>query len=506
MTVLALGALVSAAGARDAQAQQQRPTKIAPPNDEGKQFTTSQVTTSDAETSTNLCVAVMDTGLRTTHVDFAGKVLTVRNFTTDDGGNPNVVTDLNGHGTNVAGITVGNGIHVGIAPGAKVIPLKVLSNTGGGSFTWLEQALDWVIQNRTVYNITVVNMSLGAFSNFTSDNFGADPIQQKIATLRANNVAVCVAAGNDFYSFSSFEGMAYPAIFRETVSVGALYDANIGSVFYGSGAAALTTGPRRHTPFSQRLHTSTNSATKTDVFVPGAALTAAGNANDTAESTFHGTSQATPVAAGLCLLAQQYSIKKSGKMPTVDQLEKWLVATSGSTANTIIDGDDEDDNVLHNNKQYVMTDAIEMLTLENKDLIPPPPPASAVTATYIANPPTLTINKNSGITAGANFTVTRSGSKVVISGNTTTINGKSSVSYNISGAFTLNGDLKDGNDSVSLVSLQLNTLGLKLGNGTDKAVLTYCKVTTSQCDGGAGTDSFVSTTSTITTNKNTSFP
>ena len=49
-------------------------------------------------------VAVLDTGLRSTHVDFAGRVVPGRNFTADGGHDRADVTDRNGHGTNVAGI------------------------------------------------------------------------------------------------------------------------------------------------------------------------------------------------------------------------------------------------------------------------------------------------------------------------------------------------------------------------------------------------------------------
>src|SRR4051812_10788528 len=51
-----------------------------------------------------LAVAVLDTGLRTTHVDFKNRVRSPHNFTGDNGGKEEDVTDGNGHGTNVAGI------------------------------------------------------------------------------------------------------------------------------------------------------------------------------------------------------------------------------------------------------------------------------------------------------------------------------------------------------------------------------------------------------------------
>ena len=115
------------------------------------------------------------------------------NFTPDNGGNPADATDGHGHGTNVAGIAIGRGIHIGIAPGANVIPIKVLDNTNSGQFSWVQQGLDWVIQNRTTFNISVVNMSLGATSNDVIDfDPLVDPIRAQIQTLTNARVAVVI--------------------------------------------------------------------------------------------------------------------------------------------------------------------------------------------------------------------------------------------------------------------------------------------------------------------------
>jgi subtilisin family serine protease len=70
-----------------------------------------------------LSVAVLDTGIRSDHQDFEGKVLETLNFTHADNADDN-----NGHGTHVAGIIVANGVHKGIAPGASVVSLKILSD------------------------------------------------------------------------------------------------------------------------------------------------------------------------------------------------------------------------------------------------------------------------------------------------------------------------------------------------------------------------------------------
>jgi hypothetical protein len=309
-------------------------------------------------TGTGLTVAVLDTGLRTTHVDFTGRVVAQYNFTNDNSGNNDDASDGNGHGTNVTGIIAANKLHIGIAPGAQIIPLKVLSNDDGGSFDAINDALQWVIDNRSRYNITAVCMSLGDSDNYTDDEpFSSDEIRLKIQSLRNEKVAVVVAAGNDFYTHSSQQGMSYPAIFRETVSVGAVYDAREGSFTYSSGAATTESAPDRITPFSQRLHETINPIARTDIFAPGAPITSSGILNDRAESVQHGTSQATPVITGVILLLQEYYLKLTGLLPSVDEIETYL-RDGGIVIN---DGDDEQDNVENTGLSFIRVDVLGAL-------------------------------------------------------------------------------------------------------------------------------------------------
>lgn len=498
------------------------PVHIAPPSDHGEQFTTSRLHATDTQTTsflradtaraqfsvdgTGLTLAVLDTGLRTTHVDFANnKVVARRNFTTDDGGNVNIVTDGNGHGTNVAGIAVARGIHTGIAPGANVIPLKVLTNSGSGSFASVDSALGWVLSNAATYKISAVNLSLGDGSNYTADSFTGDAVRAKIQQLRSQKIAVLCAAGNDFFSFNSQQGMGYPAIIRETISVGALYDANIGRVQYGSGAVATTTAAGRFCPFSQRLHPNVNAATRTDIFVPGAALTSAGIANDNAESTYHGTSQATPTAAGLVLLAQHYVQKRTGQLPTVDQLEKWLRTATARTVQT--DGDDENDNVTNTGLQFASGDAVDMLTAAKTELDGiTPPTTSNVTASYVPSTLTLTLTGD----AGANsITLQPSGSTLRITAATgTTVNGAASASYSIANYTNLKiiANMGSGNDIVTLTSLRANTVTANLQDGADRLSINYSAILQLRVDGGTGTDTLTTTGSSISRRTVTNVP
>jgi subtilisin family serine protease len=317
-------------------------------------------------TGKGLCAAVLDTGINAQHVDFAGRIVAQRNFTPDNGGNANNANDGNGHGTNVAGIVLAKGDHIGMAPEANLVPIKVLQNSGGGSFTWVGQALDWVIQNHATHNISVVCMSLGDGGNYTDDlKLLADPLMQRIAALRNANIAVVVAAGNDYFKHTSKQGMGYPAIIRHTISVGAVYDAEKGAFNYGSGAKAFSTRAGQITPFSQRLHYSVNRITRTEIFAPGAPVTSSGINGPRGESVQHGTSQATPVTAGVILLLQELYLRHAGSLPTIAQLINWL--RRGGVI--IRDGDDENDNVQHTNLAYRRIDAVRALGAVKRELV-----------------------------------------------------------------------------------------------------------------------------------------
>lgn len=315
-------------------------------------------------TGKGLAVAVLDTGLNTTHVDFAGRVLAQVNYTNDNDKREDDATDGQGHGTNVAGLIVANGDHIGIAPDAGVIPIKVLPNSDQGSFDAIRKGLQWVSDHRDEYNISAVCMSLGNRQNYTSDDFGEDAVQQAIRTLREMKVAVVIAAGNDYYTHGSAQGMAYPAIFRECISVGAVYDADIGPFDYGNGLQAKSTHAGQITPFSQRLHKSVNGDTYTRIFAPGSLATSSGIDGDHGESIQEGTSQATPVTVGIILLMQEFYQRMTGELPTVDHLMTWL--ERGSVP--IHDGDDEDDTVTNTNLDFIRVDALSALDAVRREI------------------------------------------------------------------------------------------------------------------------------------------
>lgn len=307
----------------------------------------------------SLTVAVLDTGLNVDHIDFKGRIAGGRNFC--DEGAADDIRDLQGHGTHVAGIVAADGDHVGIAPAANVYALKVLGNDGDGAFAAVEAALQWILDNHLDQGISVAVMAMADGENYQDDaSFVGDPIKVKIRQLRALGIPVVISAGNRYALHGSTQGLAYPAIVRECIAVGAVYDDDVGMRDYpGYGARAYATAADRLTPFSQRLHASLNPDSHARIFAPGAPVKSTGIGGTRGESVDEGTSQAAPVIAGIILLMQEYYQRFIGAavLPPVDLLVDCL----RRGAVDIVDGDDERDNVLHSGLTFKRVDAVGAL-------------------------------------------------------------------------------------------------------------------------------------------------
>lgn len=246
--------------------------------------------------------------------------------------NDNDATDVNGHGSNVSSIIgSSHATYTGMAPGVDIIHLKVFSDAGSGNFGNVESALSWVAANAGTYNIVSVNMSLGDSGNHKTEQsrYG---IGDELAALSTLGVTVVSSSGNSFYSYGSQQGVGYPSADPNSLSIGAVYDGN-GSWGYSSGAQAFSAGADTITPFSQRHQTLST------VFAPGAPITGAGPTGGL--TIMHGTSQSAPHIAGIIALMQQLAFREMGRYLSVTEVKDLLI----STASSINDGDDENDNV-----------------------------------------------------------------------------------------------------------------------------------------------------------------
>jgi subtilisin family serine protease len=278
-------------------------------------------------------VAIIDTGIDYNHPALGGgwgnRVIAGWDFVNNDA-DP---MDDHGHGTHVAGIVgSSNATYSGVASGVNLIALKVLGADGAGNFGAVEDALRWVVNHQAQYNIVAVNLSLGA-GNFTANPYMF--LEDEFAALISQGVFIAAAAGNSYYSYNSQQGLGYPAISNLTVSVGAVFDANVGSIAWSSGARDFTTAPDRIASFSQR-------SVRLDILAPGALITSTGRNNTFV--TMAGTSMAAPVVAGSAVLIRQ-AMDAYGLSPAVKQA--FILNLMKSTGASLIDGDDENDNVVN---------------------------------------------------------------------------------------------------------------------------------------------------------------
>ncbi|MET9627141.1 S8 family peptidase [Lentzea sp. NPDC006480] len=216
-----------------------------------------------AAAANNVHAYVIDTGIRTTHVDFEGRASNGYDFIDDDP----IADDCNGHGTHVASTLAGR--NFGVAKRAQVVGVKVLGCDGFADGDSVIAGIDWVTANGV--RPAVVNMSLGGQ--------GQNPAQD--AAIRRSIAAgftFVVAAGNSGQDACGFT----PAALPEAITVGAT--------------------DRNDTRAQFNWPESSNFGQCLDIWAPGGNILAASHNGDRATETRGGTSMATPHVAGAAAL------------------------------------------------------------------------------------------------------------------------------------------------------------------------------------------------------------
>ena len=252
-------------------------------------------------------VAVIDTGADYRRADLGSctapgqpascRVAYAQDFAPNDG----LLDDSSLHGTNVSAIVAK------VAPGTKILALDVFLSDGAFDADIIS-AINWAIANKATYKITALNMSLGGDKSTTP--CPADPMSVAIKNARDAGILSAVASGNERYT----DGLSYPACSPDAISVGAVYDSDLGPRNW-STCSDSTTAADKITCFS-------NSASFLTMLAPGALITAGG-------VTMAGTSQASPHVAGAIAV-----LRASYPTDNVTQLQTRLTSTGINITDT----------------------------------------------------------------------------------------------------------------------------------------------------------------------------
>src|SRR6266545_2777822 len=228
----------------------------------------------------NVDVAVIDTGIDFSHPDLNVNTAGAKNCSTGTSAN-----DGNGHGTHVAG-TIGaldNGIGVvGVAPGARLWPVRVLNNSGSGSFADVICGVDYVTAHAN--QIEVANMSLSGSGSDSACGTNRDALHEAICASVSAGVTYAVAAGNSAADARGF----VPAAYDEVMTVSALADFN---GLPGGGAPATC-----RSDVDDTFADFSNFGADIDLIAPGVCILSTYRGGG--YNTLSGTSMATPHVAG----------------------------------------------------------------------------------------------------------------------------------------------------------------------------------------------------------------
>lgn len=229
-------------------------------------------------TGKGIGVAILDTGIYP-HIDFDSRICVFEDFISYK----KFPYDDNGHGTCVAGILAGSGRgsmgrYRGMAPGCSLIILKVLDRFGNGNKEDVLRAFQWILKNKSFYNIRVVNISVGTTYRTKNDQ---DVLVQGVEQLWDDGMVVVAAAGNQGPEPGS---VTAPGCSKKIITVGS-------SDMLSGKAAVSGRGP------------TFECVCKPDLVAPGRQIMACAPGEGNQYSMKSGTSMSTPLVSGAVALA-----------------------------------------------------------------------------------------------------------------------------------------------------------------------------------------------------------
>lgn len=244
--------------------------------------------TGDRDGNTNqystedIVIAVIDSGINANHQDLdEGKVLFFKDWTKRNG---TEAYDDNGHGTHVSGIISGTGEanknNQGIAPGSALVVHKVYDSKGNGPMSNVIKAIQWCIDNKDVYNIKVINLSIGTPSQNPND-----PLCKIVNKAVRKGIICCVAAGSKESFFNA--SVMSPGLAKNAITVGSVADS-------GKGGVYLATFSGKGSPYISHI--------KPDVCAPGVNINSTDYATNDGYIVQSGSSMSTPYVSGVIAL------------------------------------------------------------------------------------------------------------------------------------------------------------------------------------------------------------
>lgn len=237
-------------------------------------------------------IAVLDSGI-SSHPDFIQGGNRIHAFY-DFVNHQKDPYDDNGHGTHIAGIIAGNGYmshgqYMGMAPKAHLIVLKILDHKGNGTAKTVCHAIEWVVKNRLLFHIKIMNISIGA--RVKEQSAESRMLVDAVEYAWDHGLTVVAAAGNNGPKNGS---VTSPGTSRKIITVGAAPEIHLSSqqesscLFSGRG------------PTQQCV-------CKPEILAPGSQICACGSSKQQFYTIRSGTSMAAPVVSGgIALILSKY--------------------------------------------------------------------------------------------------------------------------------------------------------------------------------------------------------
>ncbi len=230
---------------------------------------------------------VIDTGVDVAHPDFEGRASWGKSFSKDG------EMDGNGHGTHVAG-TIASATY-GVAKKANIIAVKVLDNSGSGSYATVLAGINWMSShatNNSLVGKALANMSLGGGKS--------QAVNDAVAAAVKAGFPFIVAAGNSYKADAcTFSPASEPTAYTVAAS-----------------------------DINDKLASFSNVGKCVDIIAPGVNITSTWMNSTT--KTISGTSMAAPTVAGVFALAM-------AEMSFASPQEVYDFITARATTNAIKD-------------------------------------------------------------------------------------------------------------------------------------------------------------------------